>query len=194
MQSGRLDDWGLPKVLGKCQGEAGSTILAASQSPDTQPEKWVKRVESLNHLRDSVFRNLDKAYKNQAKYYNISKRDRNFKVRDSVLRPNRKLWKKANKITEKLFPKFKGPYKIKFRLYSVVYTVVKQNGKFIAKEHLIPRNERGNTCNLFHRTDVSKKNIKSAASTVHQPSSPEIKERTKSRFKFNLFNTYLFNI
>ncbi|XP_033225941.1 uncharacterized protein LOC117178627 [Belonocnema kinseyi] len=95
----------------------------SNQHVEPQPEAWLKRMERLDHLRNWVCRNLDKAYETQTKYYNAGKRDRDFSVGDLVLRRNRKLSKKIANIASKLFPKFEGPFKIKRRLSPVVYTL-----------------------------------------------------------------------
>lgn len=82
-----------------------------------------------------ICRNLDRAHETQAKYYNAKKRDRNFRVGDLILRPNRKLSKKVA-LAGKLFQIFEGPFKIKRRLSPVVFTLVDKKGRFIGKEHI----------------------------------------------------------
>ena len=103
---------------------------ARVQHNEPKPSEWAERVKRLDHLRDLICRNLDRAYETQAKYYNASKRDRSFKVGDLVLRSNRKLSKKADNVAGKLFPKFEGSLRVKRRLSPIVYTLAYPNGKF----------------------------------------------------------------
>ena len=103
-----------------------------------QPDvfKWTERMKRLIHLRDWVTKNLNRAFENQARYYDNHHRNRSFKVGDLVLKPNRKLSNKSDGVASKLLQKFEGPFKIKRRLSPVVYTLVTSDGKFAGKEHI----------------------------------------------------------
>lgn len=57
-------------------------------------------------------------------------------MRDLVLRPNRKLSKKFDKVAGKIFPKFEGPIKIKCRSSTIVFTLVNLNGNYVGNEHV----------------------------------------------------------
>ena len=97
---------------------------------------WLRRVERLNHLRDSISRHLEKAYESQAKYYDNKHRERSFAVGDLVLRRQRVLSSKGENIAAKLTEKFEGPFKIVKRLSPVVFRLVNDSGRFVGKEHI----------------------------------------------------------
>lgn len=68
---------------------------------------------------------------------------------DLVLKPDRKLPRKPDDMASKLSSKFVGPYKIKRRLSSVVFSLVSIDGINVGKGHIrrlkpcVNENEQG---------------------------------------------------
>lgn len=66
----------------------------------------------MDHFRDSITHNLDRAYESQVIYYNNKHSDGSFRVGDLILKRQRILSKKVDDVAAKLSEKFEGPYKI----------------------------------------------------------------------------------
>jgi len=93
-------------------------------------------MKKLRTLHDWVDENLEQAYRKQAAYYDLGRRDINFQVDDLVLKRHHVLSSAAQNIVAKLSPKFHGPFRISRMLSPVVCEVVNLNGDSAGKVHV----------------------------------------------------------
>ena len=100
------------------------------------PELWNVRMKKLQIMRDWIIKNLDSAFKKQAHYYNLRRRQLRFSRGDLVLTRCRKLSSKIKQKAAKLNPKFIGPYKISKVLSPTVFEIEDLSHNPIGKIHI----------------------------------------------------------
>ena len=100
----------------------GKATTAISANVDKQdPKFWLDRVKRISAYQDLVKRFLSSASKQQAKSYNVGRKDVGFKIGDLVLRRDHPLSNAAKHFSASLAKKFSGPYKIKKVISQNVY-------------------------------------------------------------------------
>lgn len=98
--------------------------------------EWSERMKKLKILRDWVIENLNKAYEKQSKHYNLRRRDRKFRVGETVLKRQHVLSSAAQNIATKLAPKFHGPFTISRVISPTVYEIARPDGSNVGKVHI----------------------------------------------------------
>lgn len=94
----------MPKAI------CGPTL--ASNGNKAEGEAYEHQLEKLQRLVIKVRNNLTKAYQQQARHYNLRRRENVFKVGDKVLKRAHPQSKAAEFVASKLYPKFDGPFVI----------------------------------------------------------------------------------
>ena len=100
------------------------------------PVNWEERMRRLQLLHHWVSDNLDQAHQQQARHYNLRRRDRTFKVGDLVLKRQHTLSSAVHNVAAKLSPKFQGPFKVSGILSPVVYELASLEGVRVGKLHV----------------------------------------------------------
>jgi len=93
-------------------------------------------MRGLRTLYDWVDENVERAYRKQATYYDLKRRNVAFQIGDLVLKRHHVLSSAAQNIAAKLSPKFHGPFRINRMLSPVVCEIVSMNGDFVGKVHV----------------------------------------------------------
>lgn len=99
-------------------------------------DRWTDHLRRLQTLRDEVQRHLIEANEKQAHYYNLRRRDIQFKEGDRVLKKNHTLSSGPERTTAKLSKKFIGPYIITKKISPTIYELTTESGKNIGKCHI----------------------------------------------------------
>ena len=99
-------------------------------------EILVDRVKGLETLRDLVIKNLERAHRRQANYYNKGRKDVHFQVGDMVMRKTHVLSSSTQKVSAKLAPGWEGPYEIIEVKPPNVYMLDMGNGRRNPKAHV----------------------------------------------------------
>ncbi len=86
-----------------------------------------KRMSEFKLLYEQAQRNLAAAYQRQSKYYNLRRREVNYRIGDLVMRRLHILSSAAEAISGKLAPKFHGPCEVKTREGRNMYEVKDQD-------------------------------------------------------------------
>ena len=84
-----------------------------------EPQEWVDRMKRLDTFRKTLVHALGEAQQQQAHYYNLRRRDREFNVGDLVLRRAHPLSNAARHFSAALAKPFEGPYVISKKLSRV---------------------------------------------------------------------------
>ncbi|GAB1860686.1 Gypsy retrotransposon integrase-like protein 1 [Camponotus japonicus] len=108
----------------------------AAEVEPRDPVEWSERMKKLRTLYNWVDENLEQAYRKQAAYYDVKRRDITFQIGDLVLKRHHVLSSAAQNIAAKLSPKFHGPFRIDRMLSPVVCELVHLNGDFAGKVHV----------------------------------------------------------
>ena len=93
----------------------------------------MRRLQSLHRW---VSDNLDQVHQQQARHYNLRRRDRIFKVGDLVLKRQYTLSSTVHNVAAKLSPKFQGPFKVSGILSPVVYELESLEDVRVGKLHV----------------------------------------------------------
>ncbi|XP_068990441.1 proteoglycan 4-like [Neodiprion pinetum] len=100
-------------------------------------DRWTDHLRRLQTLRDEVQRHLIEANEKQAHYYNLRRRDIQFKEGDRVLKKNHTLSSGPERTAAKLSKKFIGPYIITKKISPTIYELTteseRQHGKHTTK-------------------------------------------------------------
>ncbi|XP_068992597.1 putative uncharacterized protein DDB_G0290521 [Neodiprion pinetum] len=100
-------------------------------------DRWTDHLRRLQTLRDEVQRHLIEANEKQAHYYNLRRRDIQFKEGDRVLKKNHTLSSGPERTAAKLSEKFTGPYIITKKISPTIYELTteseRQHGKHTTK-------------------------------------------------------------
>ncbi|XP_011068826.1 PREDICTED: uncharacterized protein LOC105154798 isoform X4 [Acromyrmex echinatior] len=75
------------------------------------PANWQERMRRLQSLHRWISGNLDQAHQQQARHYNLRRRDRTFRVGDLVLKRQHTLSSAVHNVATKLSPKFQGAWR-----------------------------------------------------------------------------------
>lgn len=102
---------------------------------ETITELHNERLRKLLKLRETCKSNLETAFKRQAKYYNLRRRESPFREGQLVLRRSHTLSSAVDYIAGKLAPKFDGPYIVQERIGANIYQLKDQNGKSVGRSH-----------------------------------------------------------
>ncbi|KAF4529811.1 hypothetical protein B566_EDAN018050 [Ephemera danica] len=90
-------------------------------------------VEELLHNLSVSFleasESMEKQSEQQAKYYNLRRRDEEFEEGISVWRSNKALSVAADGVAQGLMPKFVGPFEVERKISAVRYQLKTMNGK-----------------------------------------------------------------
>ena len=100
------------------------------------PESWNERMKKIQVMKDWVIKNLDAAFQQQSRHYNLRRREMRLFKGDLVLARNRVLSSKEKQFAAKLSPKFTGQYRVSKVLSPVVYEISDLTHKYIGKSHL----------------------------------------------------------
>lgn len=114
----------------------GPLFESSEQEPPTIGNKHSSRVKSLSALQQKCTENLQKAYSRQSRYYNLRRRDNNFKTNDLVLRKTHIKSAAADFIASKLAPKFEGPFKICGTDGANIFHLSNMAGKVVGRSHV----------------------------------------------------------
>lgn len=91
----------------------GPTLQVATEEHEPAlDEVHLNRVREFQRLYQKTRENLKKAYENQARYYNLRRREVTYQPGDLVLRRVRILSSAADAVAGKLAPKFCGPVEV----------------------------------------------------------------------------------
>lgn len=99
-------------------------------------DKWTDHLRRLQTIRDEVQRHLIEANERQAHYYNLRRRNIEYKVGDRVLKKNHTLSSKIDHVAAKLTHKYTGPYIITTKISPTVYELTTESGKNAGKWHI----------------------------------------------------------
>ena len=87
----------------------------------TSPGAWAQHMRELREAQRIAEQRLASAARRQQTYYNLRRRDSQFKEGDLVLKRNYVLSSGPEKFAAKLAPKFEGPYRVDRVISSLVY-------------------------------------------------------------------------
>jgi hypothetical protein len=87
----------------------------------TLPQKWVKKISTLQDVYIWVRDNLEGAYEKASRQYNLLHRDSVFKAGDLILRKNYVLSSATDKVAAGLSLKYLDPYRVKMQISDVRY-------------------------------------------------------------------------
>lgn len=87
-------------------------------------------------MQDSVQKHLGTAHIRQSNYYNKGRKNIRFKIRDGVMKKNRKLSQATQNYMAKLGPRFIGPFTITPVISQVMYRLTDDYGRVIDKCHI----------------------------------------------------------
>lgn len=93
------------------------------------PIEWIERMKRLETLRTVLTHALDEAHHQQAHYYNLRHRDREFEIGELVLKRSHPLSNAARKFSAALAKPFVGPYVISKKLSRVRYELTDLAGR-----------------------------------------------------------------
>ena len=94
-----------------------------------EPQEWIERMKRLETLRKVLVHALSEAHHQQARYYNLRHRDREFQVGDLVLRKTHPLSNAEKRFSAALAKPFEGPYVISKKLSRVRYELTDLSGR-----------------------------------------------------------------
>ena len=121
-----------PPVFLKRREERAAEELAEA----AELERWRTRLQKLQDVQQSAAKNASAAQQRQSHYYNASRRDVRFELKDKVWNRNRILSCAVQGVAAKLTPKYAGPYVISAKLGSNVYELQDLDGKDCGKVHV----------------------------------------------------------
>ena len=93
-------------------------------------------MKKIQVMKGWVIKNLDAAFQQQSRHYNLRRREVRLFEGDLVLARNRVLSSKEKHFAAKLSPKFTGPYRVSIVLSPVIYEISDFTHKYIGKSHL----------------------------------------------------------
>ena len=121
-----------PPVSLKRREERAAQGLAEA----TELERWRTRLQKLQDVQQSAAKNASAAHQRQSQYYNASRREVHFEIKDKVWKRNCILSSAAQGVAAKLAPKYAGPYVISAKLGSNVYELQDLEGEDCGKIHV----------------------------------------------------------
>jgi len=108
------------------------------QVPDIDRSKAAVVHKNLVEVRESVIQKLRRAYQTNSRYYNLRKRDVDYRVGQLVYRKNFEQSSAVDYFSAKLAPKFLGPYtivkKVGYRAYLLQDNQGKKDGPWHIKD------------------------------------------------------------
>lgn len=94
------------------------------------------RLERLAKIREDCHKNIRRAHDRQARYYNLRRREPNFKIGDHVWVRQHPLSSAAGSFTAKLAAKYEGPYEILSKVGHNIYSLRDSAGRSGERAHV----------------------------------------------------------
>lgn len=114
----------------------GPLAVNTNESESSVSDTHDMRFQTLKDIQAKVQENLEKAFQQQSKYYNLRHRENHFKIGQQVLRKTHVKSSAVDYVAGKLAPKFEGPFEIEGFIGANIVQLKTPKGKPIGRSHV----------------------------------------------------------
>lgn len=118
----------------RIRGDSFETDLDTHSSQ--LPTSIEKRLDSFKHITTQIVERLKNAHIKNQHYYNLRRRHVNYELGTQVWRKNKSISDATKDYTEKLSPKFLGPFTIKKKIGYLTYELLDSQNKYAGTWHV----------------------------------------------------------